>query len=52
MANGLFGDIRDFVEQPFSASMSAFGWFKFFGLLMVIAVMWHMVIRAYTNAST
>jgi hypothetical protein len=51
MGSGLFGNIRDFVEQPFKPDMSAFGWFKFYGLLLVIAVMWHMVIRAYTNAT-
>jgi len=49
MGAGLFGNIRDFVEQPFSPSMSAYRWFLFFGLLMVISVMWHMIIRALTN---
>jgi hypothetical protein len=46
---GFFGDLQSFLAQPFSPSMSAYRWFLFMGLLLVISVMWHMVIRALTN---
>lgn len=39
------------LKRPFSPDMSAGQWFLFFGLLIVIAAFWHMIIRAFTNVT-
>lgn len=36
---------QSWLKQPFSPNMSAQQWFLFFGLLIVISVMWHMILR-------
>ena len=41
--------LKAFIAQPFSANMNATQWFLFYGLLVIIALMWHMIIRAFTN---
>lgn len=47
--NGALGkfveDFRSWLGKPFSADMSAFGWFLFFGLLIVISVAWGVIVR-------
>lgn len=41
--------LQAFLAQPFSPSMSAYRWFLFFGLLLIISIFWHMIIRAFAN---
>jgi len=40
----MMSSFQGWLQQPFSASMSAAQWFLFFGLLIVIATMWHMIL--------
>lgn len=40
---------KDFWNKPFDSDMSATRWFLFFGLLIVISVMWSLVIREVTE---
>lgn len=35
---------RDFLARPFSPDMDAWGWFLFFGLLIVITTVWHLIL--------
>lgn len=42
-------DLAEFIAEPFHADMSALDWFLFYGLLLLIALLWHMVIRAFAN---
>lgn len=35
---------RAFLKRPFDPSMDAWGWFLFFGLLIVITTIWQMVL--------
>lgn len=37
-------------KQPFSADMSAAGWFAFFGLLIVISVLWSFTLTHIREA--
>jgi hypothetical protein len=41
---GWWNDFRDWLRQPFSADMSAVQWFLFWGLLIVIAYLWAVVL--------
>lgn len=43
-------DFQAFLKQPFSSSMPASQWFLFLGLILIIMLFWHMIIRAFTNA--
>lgn len=36
---------KAFLGQPFRADMDAAGWFLFFGLLLVIAFAWGLILR-------
>jgi hypothetical protein len=36
---------KNWLALPFSTSMSAFGWFLFFGLLIAISVGWGFVLK-------
>ena len=45
----MLAELTAFLEQPFREDMPASQWFLFFGLLLVIAMFWHMIIRALTN---
>ena len=38
-------DLMAFLNEPFSADMSAFHWFLFLGLLIVLLWGWHQVFR-------
>lgn len=35
------------LAQPFSTNMSAAQWFLFFGLIMVIALLWHIILQGF-----
>ena len=37
------------LQKPFSPDMSAARWFLFFGLILVIAALWHFVVKALAN---
>lgn len=41
---------QSWLAQPFNAGMSAAQWFLFFGLLLIIAALWHMILRVVTDA--
>jgi hypothetical protein len=43
--NGSIAAFQAWLKQPFSTDMPAKDWFLFFGLLIVISVMWHMILR-------
>lgn len=36
---------KNWWAKPFNSDMDATGWFLFFGLLIVISVLWGLVIR-------
>jgi hypothetical protein len=38
---------KAWLAQPFAANMSAGQWFLFFGLLLVIAMLWHMILQGF-----
>lgn len=40
----------DWFKEPFSADMSALGWFAFFGLLIVISVLWTFTLKHIREA--
>jgi len=48
----MWQDFRDWAKRPFSADMDAIHWFYFFGLLIVIAAMWGMILRALKDATS
>lgn len=37
--------LKKWWEKPFDTDMSVSGWFLFFGLLIVISVLWALVLR-------
>lgn len=37
------------LKEPFQPSMSAGRWFLFYGLILIIAALWHFTMRALTN---
>lgn len=37
--------ISDWSKAPFSSGMSVWGWFLFFGLLIVISILWSRILR-------
>lgn len=41
---------KSWLAQPFSADMSAAGWFAFFGLLIVISVLWSFTLKHIREA--
>lgn len=41
---------KSWLAQPFSADMSAGGWFAFFGLLIVISVLWSFTLKHIREA--
>lgn len=43
---------KDWLKQPFSPDMTAGGWFAFFGLLIVISVLWSFTLRHIREAVT
>jgi hypothetical protein len=44
MSGSIFQGFKNWLATPFQANMSAFGWFAFFGLLIVISVLWSFVL--------
>lgn len=42
---------KDWLKQPFQADMDAFHWFLFWGLLIVIGVMWSLILTTIKDAS-
>jgi hypothetical protein len=40
---------KAWLAKPFSPDMSAQQWFLFFGLLLVISFMWHLVLRLMSS---
>ena len=45
-------DFQTFLKQPFASNMPASQWFLFLGLLLIIMLMWHMIIQAFTNGAS
>lgn len=41
----IFTEIHDWSKKPYSAEMSLKGWFAFIGMLLVVTIMWHQIIR-------
>lgn len=42
-------NFQDWINQPFSATMSAPKWFAFVGLLLAIMMIWGVVLRHLTE---
>ena len=38
-------DFKDWLKRPFATDMDAFHWFLFFGLIVVISILWSLVLR-------
>jgi hypothetical protein len=47
----MWNEFKSWAKQPFSADMDALHWFYFFGLLIVISVLWGLVLRALRDAT-
>lgn len=47
----LINRFADWLKRPYSAEMSAFGWFAFFGLLIIIIGLWATIIRKIETAA-
>jgi len=45
MLSDAWGDFKAWWAHPFSADMDAPHWFYFFGLILVIATLWGLVLR-------
>lgn len=43
--DAVIGRFADWLKQPYRDDMSAFGWFAFIGLTIVIATAWSGAIR-------
>lgn len=39
------GKFTDWLERPYDDKMSAFGWFAFAGLLLIIGWMWSTILK-------
>lgn len=39
------GSFTSWAKQPFNSSMSAGGWFLFFGLIVAISVAWGLILK-------
>jgi hypothetical protein len=37
---------KNWIAAPFAVNMDAFHWFLFYGLVLIIALSWHMIERA------
>jgi hypothetical protein len=48
----IFGSIENWFRKPFDSQGSAFGWFLFFGLLLLIAFTWGKILRGIQVAIT
>jgi hypothetical protein len=46
---GSIDSFKNWLAAPFSSSMNAGQWFLFFGLLIVISMLWHMILRLVTD---
>lgn len=40
----MVSSFKAWLDQPFQSNMSAFKWFCFFGLLVVIATTWKLIL--------
>lgn len=45
----MWDSFKNYIRQPFSADMSAFGWFLFIGLLIIIAIGWNAILSHITR---
>lgn len=45
----MLAELKRWWAKPFDADMSVGGWFAFFGLLLVISVLWALVLREATE---
>jgi hypothetical protein len=43
------GAFTEWLRQPFSLDMNAWHWFAFYGLIIVIAIGWKFILRAYED---
>ncbi len=44
-------DLMAFLQEPFSADMSATHWFLFLGLILVMLWAWHQILREISAVS-
>lgn len=45
-----WNDFKQWAQHPFSTDMDAFHWFLFFGLLIVVAAGWGLVLNTLHKA--
>lgn len=43
-------NFQSWLQAPFQANMSAAGWFLFFGMILIIAMLWHMILVGFGAA--
>lgn len=48
----MFASFKEWLAQPYREGMDAWHWFYFFGLLIVISVMWGLILRTITREIT
>lgn len=41
----MLSNFADWLRKPYSEDMSAFGWFAFFGLVIIVIGLWATIIR-------
>lgn len=46
---GLVNSVMDWFQHPFQTSGSAYNWFLFVGLLIVIGWLWHVILLKLTE---
>lgn len=47
METGLISRVAEWYKKPFSADMSASGWFLFAGLVMVAMLAWNLILHTF-----
>lgn len=47
---GVIDTLASWAKQPFTANMSAGGWFLFFGLIIAISVAWGLILKEVKGA--
>lgn len=48
----MFERFKAWLNEPYRVDMSALQWFYFFGLLIVIAALWSLILRQIRNVAT
>jgi hypothetical protein len=49
-ARGGWKGIKNFLDRPFGADMDFIDWFMFIGLILVIMIIWHIILRHIAEA--